>query len=77
MLSRPAKSKTVVEGMITEENKGGLVANVKGVRVFIPASQTGIPKGGDLSRLVKPDGADEDHRGQPCPPAEWSAPSVP
>ena len=48
-----AESKAVVEGIITEENKGGIVANVKGVRVFIPASQTGVPKGGDLSALVK------------------------
>lgn len=45
------ENKTVVEGTITEENKGGIVANVKGVRVFIPASQTGIAKGGDLSVL--------------------------
>ena len=45
------ENKTVVEGLITEENKGGLVANVKGVRVFIPASQTGIAKGGELSEL--------------------------
>ena len=48
-----AENKTVVEGVITEENKGGIVANVKGIRVFIPASQTGVPKGGDLSALVK------------------------
>lgn len=48
-----AESKAVVEGIITEENKGGIVANVKGVRVFIPASQTGVPKGGDLSALIK------------------------
>lgn len=47
------EEKTVVEGIITEENKGGLVANVKGVRVFIPASQTGIPKGGDLGQLIR------------------------
>ncbi len=45
------ESKEPVEGVITEENKGGVVANVKGVRVFIPASQTGVPKGGDLSAL--------------------------
>ena len=48
-----AESKAVVEGIITEENKGGIVANVKGIRVFIPASQTGVPKNGDLSALVK------------------------
>ena len=45
------ENKTVVAGIITEENKGGLVANVKGVRVFIPASQTGIAKGGELAQL--------------------------
>ena len=45
------ENKTVVEGIITEENKGGIVASVKGVRVFIPASQTGIAKGGDMAAL--------------------------
>ena len=44
--------KTTVEGTITEENKGGLVANVKGIRVFIPASQSGIAKGGDMTGMV-------------------------
>ena len=42
---------TVVEGTIVEENRGGVVATAYGVRVFIPASQTGIPKGGDMSAL--------------------------
>ena len=46
------EEKTTVEGTITEENKGGLVANVKGIRVFIPASQSGIAKGGDMASLV-------------------------
>ena len=47
------ESKEVLEGVITEENKGGLVANVKGIRVFIPASQSGQPRGADLSSMVK------------------------
>ena len=47
-----AEDKTTVEGTITEENKGGLVANVKGIRVFIPASQSGIAKGGDMAGMV-------------------------
>ena len=46
------EDKTTVEGVITEENKGGLVANVKGIRVFIPASQSGIAKGGDMTGMV-------------------------
>ena len=63
-----AENKDTVEGVITEENKGGLVANVKGVRVFIPASQTGIPKGRRHVRAEGPDRQDEDHRVQPRPP---------
>ncbi len=46
------EEKTTVDGTVTEENKGGLVVNVKGIRVFVPASQSGIAKGGDMSALV-------------------------
>ncbi len=46
------EEKTVVDATITEENKGGLVASVKGIRVFIPASQSGVAKGGDMSGMV-------------------------
>ena len=46
------EDKTTVEGVITEENKGGLVATVKGIRVFIPASQSGVAKGGDMAGQV-------------------------
>ena len=47
-----AEEKATVEGVITEENKGGLVCTVKGIRVFIPASQSGIAKGGDMAGMV-------------------------
>ncbi len=47
------ESKEVLEGVITEVNKGGLVANVKGIRVFIPASQSGKPRGADLEDMLK------------------------
>ena len=46
------ENKTTIDAVITEENKGGLVANVKGVRVFIPASQSGVAKGGDMAGMV-------------------------
>ena len=52
-IEQACEDKTVVEGFITEQNKGGVVANVKGIRVFIPASQTGVPKNGDMGALVK------------------------
>ena len=42
-----------VEGIVTEENKGGIVVNVKGIRVFVPASQTGLPKDAPMSSLLK------------------------
>jgi len=46
------EEKTTLDATITEENKGGLVATVKGIRVFIPASQSGIAKGGDMTGMV-------------------------
>ena len=46
------EEKATVDAVITEENKGGLVATVKGIRVFIPASQSGIAKGGDMTGMV-------------------------
>ena len=52
-IEQAVEEKTILEGIITEENKGGLVASVKGVRVFIPASQSGMPRGADLSTMVK------------------------
>ena len=38
---------------MTEVNKGGIVVSVKGVRVFVPASQSGMPKDSDLGQMVK------------------------
>ena len=42
----------VLEGKIVEAVKGGVLVNLNGVRVFIPASLSGVPKGGDLTTLV-------------------------
>ena len=47
------ENRTPVEGLVTEENKGGIVVNVKGIRVFVPASQTGLPKDAPMSSLLK------------------------
>lgn len=44
---------TILEGIITEDNKGGVVVTVKGIRVFVPASQTGLGKDSDMSELLK------------------------
>ena len=45
-------SNAVMEGYVTEENKGGVVVNVNGVRVFVPASQTDLPREAELSQLL-------------------------
>ena len=42
----------IVEGKITSVVKGGVVAIVDSVRVFIPAAHSGVPRGGDLATLV-------------------------
>ncbi len=52
MIEEAEANKTVVEGYIKEENKGGVVANVKGIRVFIPASQTGLRRNEPMDSLV-------------------------
>ena len=52
-IEEACSSKEVLEGVITEQNKGGIVASVKGVRVFIPASQSGLPREADMSQLIK------------------------
>ncbi len=46
-------SHAVIEGIVVEENKGGVVVNCKGVRVFVPASQSGLPKDAPMTDLVK------------------------
>ena len=47
------ENEAVVEGFVTEDNKGGVVVSVKGVRVFVPASQTGLPRETPMSELLK------------------------
>ncbi len=46
------EEKITLEGKVTEENKGGIVVNVKGVRVFVPASQSGLPRGAELNTMI-------------------------
>ncbi len=42
----------IVEGPVVESNKGGVVIEALGNRVFVPASRTGLPKDADFSTLV-------------------------
>ena len=43
---------TVLEGKVVSVIKGGVLVSVSNNTVFVPASQTGVAKGGDLSALV-------------------------
>ena len=46
------KNETVLDGKVIEAVKGGVIMLLSGMRVFVPASQTGLPKDTDLSVLV-------------------------
>ena len=53
--SKVLEAKTTGEmlsGKVVEAVKGGVVVSVDSVRVFVPASQTGVPKDGDLHSIV-------------------------
>ena len=52
-LEAASEAGTVVEGVVTEVNKGGVVVTIKGIRVFVPGSQSGLPKDADLEQLLK------------------------
>ncbi len=42
----------ILEGTVVEVVRGGLLATTHGVRVFIPASQSGLPRDADLTQLM-------------------------
>ncbi len=44
---------TTLEGVVTNVVKGGLIVSALGARVFIPASQSGVPRDGKLETLLK------------------------
>lgn len=52
-LEQAVESKEPLTGIINDQNKGGVVANVLGIRVFIPASQTGLPRDASFDPLMK------------------------
>ena len=45
-------NKVDVEGKVISANKGGVVVSYANNSIFVPASQTGIARGGDMSVLV-------------------------
>jgi len=45
-------NRNAVEGKVIEDNKGGVVVGIRGIKVFVPASQTGLPKEAAMSELL-------------------------
>ncbi len=43
----------ILEGNVSAVVKGGVIIRYAGVRVFIPASQSGLPRGAEMDSLVK------------------------
>jgi small subunit ribosomal protein S1 len=52
VLEKAAQDKTAVEGVITEKTKGGLIADVGGVKAFLPGSQIDTKIIKDLDSLI-------------------------
>ena len=52
-LAKAAEEGTVLEGVVTETNKGGVIVLVKGVKVFVPRSQATMRRDEDITALVK------------------------
>ncbi len=52
-IQEAAANDTILEGTISEVVKGGLIMQVEGTKLFIPASQSGLPKEADLSTLLR------------------------
>ncbi|MBE6621154.1 MAG: S1 RNA-binding domain-containing protein, partial [Ruminococcaceae bacterium] len=47
-----AETREVLEGKVVEAVKGGVLVLSNANRIFVPGSQTGVPKDGDLTALV-------------------------
>lgn len=47
-----AETGEILTGKVTEVIKGGVLVLTNGVKVFIPASQSGVPRDGDLNSIL-------------------------
>ncbi len=52
-IAKAAESGDAITGVVSSVVKGGIIVISEGARVFIPASQTGVPKTGKLEELLK------------------------
>lgn len=52
-IAKAKEEETVLEGTVLNVVKGGILVSVDGVRVFVPASQTGLGRDKNLDELLK------------------------
>ena len=55
----------ILDAEVREQNKGGLIVNIMGLRGFLPSSQVARQFSGNLMELVGHQDPGEDPRGQP------------
>ncbi len=53
IINEAKENEDILEAVVAEAVKGGVLVYPKGIRVFIPGSLTGLPREADLSTLVK------------------------
>lgn len=51
VIQQAAEDGSTINGTVREIIRGGVIVNVQTVKVFVPASQTGIPRDGNLDQL--------------------------
>ena len=52
-IEKSAEDGIAVEGVVTGVNGGGVEVTVNGAKIFVPASQTDLPRDADLSEMLK------------------------
>lgn len=50
---KASENDTILDGNVVEVIRGGVLVNCDGVRIFVPASQSGVPRGGNLEDLLR------------------------
>lgn len=53
IITEAKENEEILEAVVAEAVKGGVLVYPKGIRVFIPGSLTGLPRDAELSTLVK------------------------
>ena len=52
-IEKSAEDGAIIEGIVTGVNGGGVEVTANGARIFVPASQTDLPRDADLNELLK------------------------